>query len=314
MQWLVSQGAAIDASGSNGYQPLHCASEKGQLETVQWLVLQGAAIDALTTNGETALQRAQIQGHHNVVAFLKRMSRRRTNKQQVKPVALSQEEANQAEQARQLAEQELLAMLADAEGEGQSKKKSKKKKKKNAVPTAPDSELLNSDAGARAEGELSVAKVESSQTMFKADFTKVLGCHPIVAKWTGTGPQAYSHYTVYMSMFLPGASCTLDSLNLLANESMMLDGYWKEGSVAENILFLKELLAANQNQDIGTVRTLVSERCRASGGGDLNTVKKLVAGGVGMSDADDHLQPIHHASVNGQFEIVQWLVSQGARD
>ena len=152
-QWLVAQGAAIDASDSNGQQLIHYSCSKGHLPIVQWLVSQGAAVDAAVNSGQQPLQMAQKLGHHQVAAFLEselsklrlqRFSRRRTNKQQaVKPAQMSQEEAEQAELARQQAELELLAML---DGDDQSKKKKKASKNSNNAVI---------DDGAGAEGEMS---------------------------------------------------------------------------------------------------------------------------------------------------------------
>jgi hypothetical protein len=132
VQWLVSQGAAIDARNNGGSQPLHVASSSGHLEVAAFL------------------EREMLK--------LQRRPRCRNNKQlDVKP-ALSQEEAQQAEKARQQAELELLAMC---EGEGQSKKKSKKKSKvSNSNSEALDVSGAGAEAvansGAGPEGELFV--------------------------------------------------------------------------------------------------------------------------------------------------------------
>ena len=148
-QWLVSQGAAVDAKDPDGRQPIHSASCNGKLEIVEWLVSQGAAVDA-SNSGRQPLAMAQEQGHSQVAAFLEgELSKLRVQQLQ------------QAERARQQAEQELLAMW---ENEGQSKKKKKKKKSKKKKPSQSSNQNVV-DNGAGGEGELiGRSEVERSDT------------------------------------------------------------------------------------------------------------------------------------------------------
>ena len=70
LQWLVSQGAAVDACSNNGVQAIHTASAIGHIEVVQWLVSQGAAVDASTNTGKQPLHSASYCGHLEVVQWL----------------------------------------------------------------------------------------------------------------------------------------------------------------------------------------------------------------------------------------------------
>lgn len=70
--YVAENVANIYKKNENSFKltPLHYASEKGYLEICQFLILNGAEIDAVSTNDETPLQKACYEGHLDVVQFL----------------------------------------------------------------------------------------------------------------------------------------------------------------------------------------------------------------------------------------------------
>jgi ankyrin repeat protein len=60
MEWLVAQGAEVDATGKqcNGWTPLFFAAFEGLVTTIEWLAGKGADVNAVDVNGCTALHLA----------------------------------------------------------------------------------------------------------------------------------------------------------------------------------------------------------------------------------------------------------------
>jgi hypothetical protein len=70
MQWLVVQGADINAKNSNGRTTFHSAAHNGQLAAIQRLAAQGADIHTKDRHGGTTLHAAACGGHVAVGARL----------------------------------------------------------------------------------------------------------------------------------------------------------------------------------------------------------------------------------------------------
>lgn len=72
---LLEQGMKVDAhDNSMGIAPLHCAAYRGNDEMVEFLLQNGADINAVTQDGNTALHLATEQGQRKVIKLL--LSRR----------------------------------------------------------------------------------------------------------------------------------------------------------------------------------------------------------------------------------------------
>ena len=69
MKRLVEGGAAVNRTG---WTPLHYAASGGSVEAVEWLLAQGAAINAPAPNGNTALMMAAKYGGIDCAEYLTR--------------------------------------------------------------------------------------------------------------------------------------------------------------------------------------------------------------------------------------------------
>lgn len=67
---LISEGANIEAQGSNGFTPLHKASLNGQTEIVKFLIQSGARPDSRNIKGNTPLHCAAENGHSAAAELL----------------------------------------------------------------------------------------------------------------------------------------------------------------------------------------------------------------------------------------------------
>lgn len=70
-QFLIAQGAPINAPAPNGTTPLMMAAREGQAEVVRILLNARADPNAKTDTGRTALQWATASGNSDLVALLK---------------------------------------------------------------------------------------------------------------------------------------------------------------------------------------------------------------------------------------------------
>ena len=70
VQFLVAQGAKVDAPNKDGCTPMYFTAFNSHIEVVQFLVAQGAKVDAPTKDGSTPLFVAAQNGHIEVVRFL----------------------------------------------------------------------------------------------------------------------------------------------------------------------------------------------------------------------------------------------------
>ena len=75
IKFLISNGAKIDQTNSNGWTALHVASYWGSLKVAKYIVVQkGAKLDCKTPNGLTPLDIAENKygPNHKIVEFLKK--------------------------------------------------------------------------------------------------------------------------------------------------------------------------------------------------------------------------------------------------
>ena len=62
VEYLVGEGADLEALGNGGDTPLHYAAESGRRDVVEYLVSKGADIRAKNSHGTTPLHRRRGAG------------------------------------------------------------------------------------------------------------------------------------------------------------------------------------------------------------------------------------------------------------
>jgi hypothetical protein len=103
---LIELGAEVEASGANGWTPLHSAAFGGRAEVVTTLVESGADIGASTLGGETPLQVSIRFGQHQVTRVLRELERAaRTKKEAAAKMAAEAAEAATTEATQQAIDQ-----------------------------------------------------------------------------------------------------------------------------------------------------------------------------------------------------------------
>eukprot|EP00538_Stauroneis_constricta_P000705 CAMPEP_0119550664 /NCGR_PEP_ID=MMETSP1352-20130426/4141_1 /TAXON_ID=265584 /ORGANISM="Stauroneis constricta, Strain CCMP1120" /LENGTH=526 /DNA_ID=CAMNT_0007596585 /DNA_START=51 /DNA_END=1631 /DNA_ORIENTATION=- len=70
LQWLIENGANVDACDETGLTPLHYASEYGRLEHAQKLLAAGANVNSVCEAGQTAVHKACLKGHLRMLRLL----------------------------------------------------------------------------------------------------------------------------------------------------------------------------------------------------------------------------------------------------
>ncbi|NGX59980.1 MAG: hypothetical protein KR126chlam3_01140, partial [Chlamydiae bacterium] len=70
VEYLLSQGADVNALNEGGKALLHIAAEEGDEAAVEDLVAKGAEVNARTKDGKTALHIAAQEGHAEIVEYL----------------------------------------------------------------------------------------------------------------------------------------------------------------------------------------------------------------------------------------------------
>ena len=71
MSVLLRFVADVNAQGEHRYTPLHNSVEQGKLEAVQFLVANGADLNARNSNGQTPLDLAGILDEDLIAAYLR---------------------------------------------------------------------------------------------------------------------------------------------------------------------------------------------------------------------------------------------------
>lgn len=69
-EFLISQGANVNARTTSGVTPLHMAAQIGSQDVAQLLLDHKAKINAVDSNGWTPLARAEKWNHPDMVKFL----------------------------------------------------------------------------------------------------------------------------------------------------------------------------------------------------------------------------------------------------
>jgi ankyrin repeat protein len=70
VEYLLAQGANVNAKTSTGITPLHEAAQNGNKEITQLLLEHAANVNAVDNQGWTAMARAQKWGHPEIAALL----------------------------------------------------------------------------------------------------------------------------------------------------------------------------------------------------------------------------------------------------
>ena len=70
VEYLLAQGADVNAKTSTGITPLHEAAQNGNKEITELLLAHGANINAVDNQGWTPMARAQKWSHPEIAAFL----------------------------------------------------------------------------------------------------------------------------------------------------------------------------------------------------------------------------------------------------
>ncbi|WP_264685239.1 ankyrin repeat domain-containing protein [Wolbachia endosymbiont (group B) of Parapoynx stratiotata] len=68
---LISKGANVNDTDTQGHTPLHWASWSGHLDVVEYLIVKGANINAKCNADGTPLDIARSEGHNDIVEYLK---------------------------------------------------------------------------------------------------------------------------------------------------------------------------------------------------------------------------------------------------
>ncbi|GAH12048.1 unnamed protein product, partial [marine sediment metagenome] len=69
-EFLVSEGADVNAKSYFNSTPLHFAAYEGHKDVAKLLIAKGADVNAKNRNGWTPLHRAAWQGHKDIVELL----------------------------------------------------------------------------------------------------------------------------------------------------------------------------------------------------------------------------------------------------
>lgn len=70
VEWLLNEGAQLEATDKEGYTALYFAAQEGRDKVVQFLLSKGANVKAAQINGSTSLHIAADRGHTEVVKIL----------------------------------------------------------------------------------------------------------------------------------------------------------------------------------------------------------------------------------------------------
>ena len=118
------------------------------------------------------------------------------------------------------------------------------------------------------------AKPALRMSLLEDNFETVLRQHSQVAKWTGTGPDAFIHFSALLTIVLAGVTATgFDIVGRLGSElNRLYDDYWREGSRGDNINFLREMVSTTKSTGgSGGASSL-------SGGNDTSAARGMRAG------------------------------------
>lgn len=69
---LVSTGADVNITSSNGFTPLHRAAQHGHVTVVEFLLSKGAKLKPASKDHDTPLSLAQKNGHEDIAEILRK--------------------------------------------------------------------------------------------------------------------------------------------------------------------------------------------------------------------------------------------------
>ena len=68
--FLLSQGAHFQATDSDGWNSLHCASQSGDIQSITLVLNKGLNVNCTAKDGRTPLMNAALGGHADAATFL----------------------------------------------------------------------------------------------------------------------------------------------------------------------------------------------------------------------------------------------------
>ena len=169
------------------------------------------------------------------------------------------------------------------------------------------------------------AKPSMRPALFESSFDTVLERHPLVAKWTGSGADAFSNFSSLVDMIFPGSMPGFVMVQRLGGElSRSYDDYWQEGSRSANINFLREAVGTGGRSTTGGGHAVASSSetdVRTGRGAHANAalLTSLVsaidgwrAGDADESeDAPDRFKVTDIILQSGYTQAIKWVLGLG---
>ena len=164
------------------------------------------------------------------------------------------------------------------------------------------------------------AKPSLRMSLLEDNFETVLQRHSQVAKWTGTGPDAFVHFSALLTIVLTGVTASgFDVVGRLGSElNRLYDNYWREGSRGDNINFLREMVSTTKSTGGGSGASSLSSETDMSGvrgthaGASLLTalVAEIDAWRAG-DDSEDTFAVTDIILQSGFTPSVKWVLGLG---
>jgi ankyrin repeat protein len=274
-EFLLANGADVNARKKDGVTPLHVAAALGQKDIAEFLIYKKASVNATDNKGRTPLMLAKERRHPIVAKLL---------------VAAGAKDASAAPKTRQNTATKALAP---------------------AQPKTPDRKLVEAPMDAATAGLLIwTAACKGDTDKVKSLLISAAGPNLVNYETKGDrmtplqGAAAYGHMDTVRLLILQGAEVNhKDSAGSTPLHMAAFHGHTK----IANVLLSR---GADINARDRAGETPIH---RAANGGHTATVTLLVAKGASV-DAKNNagLTPLHEAAINGHTPMVKLLMQKGA--